>query len=154
RHFWPEVAADAVARLAAAGRVSDALTRYDELAAVPETERDALLAARSTITAMFALLGQAAAGAPGVDVEALLARIRDVDLRTYDGTVTAFARGVANAVPALLAAERTDLIEPLLERVRGLVAEHEEEQELRHEYARALSLLVTAGHILDAREHA
>jgi hypothetical protein len=85
---------------------------------------------------------------------ALLDRISSTELRTHDATAHAFAAGAADALPALVAAQRGDLADQLLERVHVLAEQNPGDQELRSSYARALSLLVTTERPVEAREDA
>jgi hypothetical protein len=152
--FWPELVAHAIGKLADAGRMADAIARFDELTALSPEQQRTLLGTSATIAAMFSLLPHAFAHDSPLDAAALIERVQGEDLRSHDGTAQAFARGAAAAVHGLIAAGRPELAEELLARVRTLVGEFPDEAELRASYAHGTSHMVTAGWPLADREKA
>jgi Domain of unknown function (DUF4062)/AAA ATPase domain len=152
--FWPELVAHGIDRLAAAGRLQEAIERFDELTAMTPQQQQELLGTSNVIAAAFALLPHALAPGALLDPDQLLARIGAVELRSHDGTAGAFAQGVADAVPALIAAGRADLAEQMLGRVLALTKEHPGDDELRARWARGTAQLVITERPLEARERA
>ncbi len=150
--FWPELAAHAVGRLSAAGRMREALARYDELTALTPEQCGALHATGAIVSATLALLPRALRGDTPVQPADLLARLASVDPGASSGTAVAFANAVADAVPELMAAGRDDLAGELTGRVRAMANDLPGEADLRSTYARLLSLMATGTRALEARE--